>query len=410
MTLEVRAIRENEKEECLSLWKTAFSFEGNDAYFRRYFEGDVDWLPYYTQVAALDGKIVSAVQIVKRTVSMPDFTLTMGGIANVATLPEFRNRGYNAQCLNAAIRIMEADAMDFSLLFTGIHDYYRRFGFASLPLHELTGSLKPALKLPVTPYLVRPATSADLPAIRHLYNLYNLHRPLSVCRSDAYWRDWIGIEKPGALDEILVATETSSGKDAVPVGYVWVADRLRFSETPKSVPDELTLHEFGTAPDADPEIALALFSFASRWAQKYGATRLCLKLPQEPDVREAFTSLTENGKSRSEGGAMARLLNRSALLNSLALIRTDKHCESSTETSASVVVETPYGNTEIVAQPFRLSTHETDAPAQISQSEFFAALFGVSSLQEKTLPPETKSLLTLLFTGGNPHYASKDGF
>ena len=246
MNLEVRAIRENEKEECLSLWKTAFAFKDNDAYFRRYFEGDVDWLPYYTQVAVLDGKIVSAVHIVKRTVSMPDFTLTMGGIANVATLPEFRKRGYNAQCLNAAIKVMEADAMDFSLLFTGIHDYYKRSGFADLSLPELVGNLKPALQMPVTPYSVRPATLADLPSIRHLYSLYNVQRPLSVRRSDAYWRDWIGVEKPGTLDEILMATKTNSGTEAPPVGYVWAEDHLRFSETPKSVPKELTLHEFGT--------------------------------------------------------------------------------------------------------------------------------------------------------------------
>ena len=119
--------------------------EGSPAYFRRYFYGDVECLPYYTQVGVLDGKIVSAVHICKRTVACGEFQLTMGGIANVATLPEYRGRGYNTRCLQSAIAVMEADAMDFSLLFTGIDDYYRRQGYETLSVEELYGSIRPGI-------------------------------------------------------------------------------------------------------------------------------------------------------------------------------------------------------------------------------------------------------------------------
>src|SRR5579862_21490 len=132
MGFQVRAIHAEEREECLALWCTVWPGD-SDAYFRRYFYGDVEWLPYYTQVGVLDGKIVSAVHICKRSVACGDYRLTMGGIANVATLPEYRGRGYNMQCLKRAIEIMEADAMDFSLLGTGINDYYARQGFVTWP-------------------------------------------------------------------------------------------------------------------------------------------------------------------------------------------------------------------------------------------------------------------------------------
>ena len=85
--MEVRALRESERDACLAMWRTVWP-GASEAYFRRYFEGDVEWLPYYTQVAVDAGRVVSAVHICKRTVACGDFRLQMGGIANVATLPE----------------------------------------------------------------------------------------------------------------------------------------------------------------------------------------------------------------------------------------------------------------------------------------------------------------------------------
>src|SRR5689334_12099346 len=115
--MEVRALQPEEREACLDLWCTVWAADSRP-YFRRYFYGDVEWLPYYTQVAVVEGKIVSAVHICKRSVACGEFRLTMGGIANVATLPEYRGQGYNTACLQHAIAVMEGDAMDFSLLFT----------------------------------------------------------------------------------------------------------------------------------------------------------------------------------------------------------------------------------------------------------------------------------------------------
>ncbi len=410
MTFEVRAVREDEKEECLALWKTVFAFEGSDAYFRRYFEGDVDWIPDYTRVGVLNGKIISAVQIVKRTVSMPDFTLTLGGIANVATLPEFRGNGYNSDCLRSALSVMEADALDFSLLFTGIPDYYRKFGFAPLLLRSLLGTLLPNLPLPPTSLSVRPAVPADLPALRDLYARYNEHRPLAVRRTEAYWRDWIGIEKPGAQDGILIASADTGTKRERPVGSVWAADRLRFADGSVTSPEEFTLHEFAALPEFAPEAALILIATAADWARRHGAVRLRLELPETAEVTAAWHTVTENPEVQDSSSAMVRLLNRSSLLSDLALMKLEaylaQNARNRTEV-ASLIVETPYGNTQVLAEPTRLTVRETDTPAQVSQKAFFAALFGVSPLPTQTSPG---ILPALLFPGGACHYGTKDGF
>ena len=54
-------------------------------------------------------------------------------------------RGIIRPACKRAIRVMEADAMDFSLLFTGIHGYYARQGYATLPRKRLRGTLRAGL-------------------------------------------------------------------------------------------------------------------------------------------------------------------------------------------------------------------------------------------------------------------------
>ena len=161
MSVEFRAVREEEKEACIALWCTVWQGANSETYFRRYFFGDVEWLPYYTQVAVEDGEIVSAVQICKRTVPCGEYRLVMGGIANVATLPEHRGKGYNTECMKRAIAVMEADAMDFSLLFTGINAYYARLGYCDMPRPNLAGTLRESLAPLALPYRVRLATATD---------------------------------------------------------------------------------------------------------------------------------------------------------------------------------------------------------------------------------------------------------
>ena len=170
--MEIRALKESEKEECIAFWRSIWPGD-NDAYFRRYLEGDVEWLPYYTQVAVDCGRIVSSAHICKRTVACGDFRLQMGGVANVATLPEYRGHGINSECLSTAIRVMEADAMDFSLLFTGIPGYYEKKGFSPIPRTRLRGTLRHGPVPNVLGITVRQAATADIADIADIYDSYN---------------------------------------------------------------------------------------------------------------------------------------------------------------------------------------------------------------------------------------------
>ena len=67
MSPQFRALRPDEQAECLDLWARVFS--PSHDYFERYFR-DPHWQPDYTRVCVVDGRLVAAVQVVRRPVRL----------------------------------------------------------------------------------------------------------------------------------------------------------------------------------------------------------------------------------------------------------------------------------------------------------------------------------------------------
>lgn len=405
MRVEVRAIKESEREECVNLWCTVWPGETAENYFRRYFYGDVEWLPYYTQVAIVDGRLVSAVQICKRTVACGDFLLTMGGIANVATLPEYRGQGYNSLCLHSAIAVMEADAMDFSLLFTGIQDYYARFGYAILPRTQLYGTIRPDFVPRSTPLTVRQANAEDLPAIRALYDSYNRKRPIAVQRYEAYWRDWMNIE-PDKLPALLFVAINPQGAIC---GY---ANCGTFRSAKPYAADEVQVRimELGTNEESESETTAVLLEASAARFQAEGATVLRLDIAPEPAVLNALKTILSATETSSSSSGMVRLLHRENLLRSLTIGLNERWIAAGRPTGA-LVFETPYGTVGLDANgTFLRVLSEIEADRVLSQSALFGLLFGSLRPEQATSDTELYPLLTALFPPQAAVYWGADGF
>ena len=407
MSITVRPIRPDEREECIALWKAVFRFEDNDAYFRRYFYGDVEWLPYYTQVAVLDGKLVSAVQIVKRTVACGEFCLTMGGIANVATLPAFRGNGYNTLCLQRAIQVMEADAFDFSLLFTGIHNYYAQQGYDSLQRSTRFGKLFADRSPLSTPLTVRNAVPDDADAIQTIYADYNAARPIAVERSAAYWRDWVGVRPEDFPDNLLVAT-----LDGTLIGYGLY--ELTGCDEGDSLQKTAEINlEFGASPSASEgrkEVAIALYEAIAAKIPLDGKRHVHLNGVYEPAVTGAMNSVFREVKKHAADGGMVRLLHRDALLKSLTLPLNERWIAAGRPPGA-VTFETPYGPVALDASGDFLRVTTDDILGQtLRQSAFFGLLFGYLTPHEATQDHNLRCLLAALFPPQYPVYWNADGF
>ncbi|HLV81142.1 MAG TPA: GNAT family N-acetyltransferase [Chthonomonadaceae bacterium] len=400
MGFEARAIREEEREECLALWCEVWPGEHSRAYFERYFYGDVEWLPYYTQVGVLDGKLVSAVHICKRTVACGDFRLTMGGIANVATLPEHRGHGYNTACLERAIGVMEADAMDFSLLGTGINGYYARLGFSTLPWPRLEGTVRPGFTPRPTAYMLRPATADDLPAIREIYAAYNRQRPVAVQRTEAYWRDWIRFPDRMPKETLWMALH---GADWA-VGYVWYTwqgDHANFEELAVSGPETW-------AEGEDPTVAL--LEAAAGDALRSGQPQLRAGIAFTPVAVAAFSRILEKPEWRNDTHGMARLLHRENLLKSVAIGLNDRWIAAG-RPRGTLTFETPYGPIRLDAEGDFLQVETTPEGARaLPQETLFGLLLGLLAPEQAMDDPALHPLLATLFPPGAPVFWPADGF
>lgn len=420
-----RALREEEREACLQLWCTVWPGENSPAYFRRYFYGDVEWLPYYTQVAEVEGRLVSAVQICKRRVGCGPFTLTMGGIANVSTLPEFRGKGYNTGCLKRAIAVMEADAMDFSLLFTGINAYYARQGYADLPRRRMQGTVKPDFTPRPSPYTVRAAEARDLPAVRTIYDHYNRHRPIAVQRSEAYWRDWVRIDPEHPPENLLVAV----AGDGEIMGYVRTG--VFSSAVPYSAEEVQTrLIEFGSrgaTPEAERALAEALLDAVTDRMPPAQTRVLRLEIALEPAVLNVLAGILQQKEESLAASGMVRLLHRDNLLRSMTMVWNERWIAAGRPTGV-LTFDTPYGRTRLVAEgaflrvlPVDSLEYETETAEVLPQSAFFGLLFGTlsperamplgnASGESRTLPVTLHPLLTALFPPQAMVYWGADGF
>ena len=76
-----------------------------------------------------DGSIVSCVAIYPAEIQWGDAVLKIGGIGGVSTHPDVRRQGHAGRILQDCIDVMTEQDYDLSILWTGLADYYRRWGW-----------------------------------------------------------------------------------------------------------------------------------------------------------------------------------------------------------------------------------------------------------------------------------------
>lgn len=212
--MTIRSLNDGEQDACLDLWDRAFQGTPR-VFFEKYFK-DTAWTPQDTVVCEEDGKLVSAVQTVRRVVETREGRKHMAGIANVGTDPEHRGKGLSTACLEETNRRLNADSwFDFGLLGTGIHDFYARVGWQRWEFNGWEAP-NPYLGAQFFTWHSRQAKAEDLPAIQVWYEQTNANQPITVVRDEAYWKQWLNW-KP---DEYLVTSDGYARvrqRDGVPV-------------------------------------------------------------------------------------------------------------------------------------------------------------------------------------------------
>ncbi|MFJ4107499.1 GNAT family N-acetyltransferase [Oerskovia enterophila] len=251
-------------------------------------------------------------------------TLTVGGIANVASAPDVRGRGLVRLALAATVERMEAAGMDASLLFTGTPGVYRPSGWETFEVPVISGPLRPdgaarpgqpgpagqpgATRLAVrhegaaraasaTPTTF-PAWSADLPwqDLAALHDAFHA-APVTTRRTAAHWQRRIPLWYSAA--ELLTARRP----DGAIAGYLVV----------ETEGETLRVRELAVGPD-DTSAVEALARAARALARERGATRAEVRLPRIPATTVLTDALlaTEGRETTSDATGMLRPVLRGA--------------------------------------------------------------------------------------------------
>ncbi len=168
---------------------TAAAFQPGYLSARRAFrehQNDPRHRPELSRILEVDGAVASSVRIVDRDFRIGKAVFRLGGIADVATHPDYQKQGYCALLFQEVVAFMAAEGYDLSLLF-GIPNFYHRFGYATaLVPATLTVSAVHLADLPAA--ATRPFPEGDLPALSALLEADLEARACAIVRDEALWR------------------------------------------------------------------------------------------------------------------------------------------------------------------------------------------------------------------------------
>ena len=194
--MEFRGLRPEELETWLDHVTSVFT--GGRQYFSNHWHNDPWRDAEGIRIAVDKGTIVSTVRVFIRKLFLHGEPITVGGIGEVSTRPEYRRRGIATQLLKDSIRFMESRDIVVSVLF-GSQRIYSIEGWEKVPRYYARQSFSANKQ---SAWEVRPANFDDAAEVKRLSDLYNGYARKfngTVVRDDiAYWTQWVRTESPNA--------------------------------------------------------------------------------------------------------------------------------------------------------------------------------------------------------------------
>ena len=182
--MEIRKIKEEEKELSFYLGSQAFSFGGRDDSWRT----DPNRLKSDEFGVWDEAGLQAKVAVVPFQLYMGEDQISpMGGVAGVACLPASRGKGYAGICLKYSLERMKEAGQFLSMLYPFSWEFYRKLGYEwvgqkrtySVP----TRILRPS---PETEH-VRLAVPADRPKIEEFHAIFSSQYRGEVVRNAQMW-------------------------------------------------------------------------------------------------------------------------------------------------------------------------------------------------------------------------------
>jgi predicted acetyltransferase len=124
--MEIRGATRDDLPQVVALRGTAFDVPPEEwSPPERIHDEDLEWI----RLVAVDGRVVSCLTILPMQVYIGVARVPLGGIGQVATLAEERNKGYASALMRDTLRLLPQRGLCTSALFPFSFRYYRKFGY-----------------------------------------------------------------------------------------------------------------------------------------------------------------------------------------------------------------------------------------------------------------------------------------
>ncbi len=250
---ELRGLRPDEVDELCDVVQVAFS-DGDMGWLREQLatEPGYDW--WHTRIARVDGRMVSAVQLLLRRMRCGAAVLPVMGIGNVATLPTEQGQGHASAILREADGLLARQGYVLGLLFTDIPDFYRRLGWEAVEwpfscYRPVTAGLPATRPAEVRAVTVGELDEAGRAHYEGIYDSFNAGRVGPVVRTPAYWANIYARSRRHG-DQVLFAGDA----------YLQVGGRASNGR--------LTIEEMGCLPGAEGDMRILLTEAARLAAEQ----------------------------------------------------------------------------------------------------------------------------------------------
>lgn len=351
-----------------------------------------------SRILEVDGQIVSSVLIADKGFRIGDATFRLGGIADVATHPDFRNQGHCRRLMDEVVTFMTEDGFDLSILF-GIRDFYYRFGYATaLCDTSLRVPTKHARTIPAD-LTTRPAQREDLPLLAALLDAELARRACGFTRDEEDWRFRLGVPSEATVLE-------EAGR---PVGYFVANEEAK----------ELYVGEVAVEPSAPAY--RTLLAVCGRRASEAGkeTLRFDALAPSHPFARYcALLGADHDLHFPRVGSGMARILRLEDTLRKFTP-EMERRLASSPLASDSIrfTLRTDLGELGLTLDRGRVELGRPEGPAvELPQWSLMRLMLGYATpseaamLGEATVPEDVLPWAEALFPRAWPTVINADGF
>ena len=227
MPVEYRRMRQEDVDQALDLWISAFGGSNRPERRGRYIRLDPQYLDHTLLAVSPEGTILSTLHYwLYRLRDSNGTPQLVGCVSHVTTREEARRQGHAAALLQWAFQAMASEGCEWTLLFSsqmGI-PLYERHGYRHYSHPFRHGLFTRQYPQPTSPYTITRVDQSsgpqDLSYLAPIYDAYNATRPLTRVRDSAYWQAYFPMLVARMFEDHNGALYTATSANGDLCGYL----------------------------------------------------------------------------------------------------------------------------------------------------------------------------------------------